>query len=639
MFNLSVLSSFSRTNSELTDRVFPLDQQVRDVEARRAELDKQVLALAGADTIDALNQRLASADSQRKPLIDAIRQLSNVVGGTDTSNPAAALVAQAEQLEGRLSAMAEAKRTALRSSATVDNKLGGFLVNNADIKRLLIREGTEPAGNDIYIRDLFTTVMDNLTSIELLIMQLVSTEDTEKLTKIVDDLRFATKTWVQDVQALVDEIPRLETLPALVQNFNDAVNNDDGVIAEYFQYRQGRQAAAAEVKQSEALLSSMADTLDGLSRSVGDQAQGAVNRLDESTVRAERIIYILLPLVLLLSLVTSVLLGRMISRPLKATLAHLTAMANGDYRERLTIAASGEFQDLKQSVNQLADAMAKVLAQLQQAGRDLSDIASENTEFSQRFTDRIRQQSEELDGIASAMTEMESSAREVAGSVRHTHQLVASVNDQTARNLDDADRGRESVDELEQQSQRTSAKLATLRDASLDIGRITQAIDDIANQTNLLALNAAIESARAGEAGRGFAVVADEVRTLAQKTTQSTDLIRDLAGRLQAEAEEAVAFMDQGLERLSSVKAVIVAVSDGAGQVQTAARDIHQGAEQIRAGMDEQEQVSQSVARQVSDISVAAGHTRDEIGRLVRTGERLKQSVNNIESLVSSFRT
>ena len=54
--------------------------------------------------------------------------------------------------------------------------------------------------------------------------------------------------------------------------------------------------------------------------------------------------------------------------------------------------------------------------------------------------------------------------------------------------------------------------------------------------------------------------------------------------------------------------------------------------------MDEQENVSQSVARQVSDISGSAAEGLESIDDLVTTCDRLEDSVTNIESLMARFR-
>jgi len=640
-FNLKVLSAFSTNTQQLTSDVFPLDESIQHFETLRSQTGILALALVSAETESQLNEEQQALTVR----VQAMREgLDNLVKGTLPSDlaPVAEFRSTASDrlasLEASVTTLAELKTSILSVTSAVEAGLESFLANNTEMKRLLVREGTEPAGRDIYVRDLFTTVMENLTTMELLIMQMVSTDDAERLDAIVENLRFNTVTIEQDMSALAEEVPRLEGLPSLMDSFLASINQDEGIISQYSGFRQSKLTLDQRIADVELNLQELASELEQLGTVVSDVAAATVVNLDTSAQTAVQLVMVLLPALVVFAAVVSFVLGRMISRPLQQTQEHLATMASGDYSESPDFRASGEFIGLKASLAQLTSAMGTVIQSLQQAGTDISVIATDNSRFARDFKDRTRRQSDDLAAIAAAMTQMEASAREVADSVRTTHELVSDVNEQVADNQAAAERGMASLAALQTDTERTAAKLRQLEQASLDIGRITAAIDDIANQTNLLALNAAIESARAGEAGRGFAVVADEVRGLAQKTTDSTDTIRELVEGLQHEAAETVASMNASFERLASVRDVMESVSDGAVRIRDAMGQIHQGAERIRHGMDEQESVSQSVAQQVNEISGAATENLDGIEELVATGERLEASVSHIESLTRQFR-
>lgn len=641
-FNLATMSAFTGTTSTLSAELFPLEQQVNEIDSARREASKAVLAVQAAGSLQALEREAAGVQASLNQVLSATRQLDTdeAAQGTipELSEQTANILRLTRELEPEIRALVAHKRTMLEISGAVDQGLSEFLANNAEMKRVLVREGTEPAGDDIYLRDLFTTVMENLANIELLIMQMVSTEDPEKLKAIVENLRFNTQTIAQDIEALVYDIPRLEGLTPLFQSFMSAVNEDDGIISQYLRYRNTLVELSRLRLEVDRSLTGIGEQLEALAELVGNTANATVMTLNETAQMSQALVYWLLPLVLIMALATSIWLARLISLPLKATLAHISKMADGDYSRNLNFKARGEFVDLMGSVNQLSDAMRTVLASLQKSGSDISVIASTNSGFARDFNDRIRAQSAELGSIAAAMTQMEASAHEVAGSVRETHTLVGSVNRQIEDNLQASARGLTCVDALEGQVKHTASKLRALEKASRDIGRITEAIDEIANQTNLLALNAAIESARAGEAGRGFSVVADEVRGLAQKTTQSTDTIRELVQSLQQEARESVESMDGSFAQLDSVRALMTDVSDGAVTIRDAMSQIHDGANQIRHGMDEQENVSQAVTQQVSEISESASDSLLSINDLVGASDRLEQSAADTERLMAKFR-
>lgn len=123
-------------------------------------------------------------------------------------------------------------------------------------------------------------------------------------------------------------------------------------------------------------------------------------------------------------------------------------------------------------------------------------------------------QADRLGATAARMTPIRDAAREAADQARAAEELAFTL--------------RARADRSEGQRLEAMAVMDDIAAASEGIGRIVDAMEDIAFQTNLLALNAGVEAARAGAAGRGFAVVAEEVRALAQRASVNAGDIRTL---------------------------------------------------------------------------------------------------------------
>lgn len=642
LFNGSMMTSISEGTSAVKERIFPFQRAVQAVEATTGGSGMAVISLARVRDNQELESRYGRLIEKMTALDKQVTSLAAEAGEirllTGFEEPAQQYREALGALQKQAARLSEHQAEVIRVSESVNRDLSDFLAKASEMKQLLLREASAPAGSDIYLKDLLMTVMGNLSNIELLIMQLVSTDDAERLKAVVENLRFNTVTVEQDIEAIIGEIASLESLAPIASDFFESVNSEAGIVSQYYDYRSNLLAVNSTVADIEAGLDNLNSHIDRMVTAAGEAAVQTVDNLDATARFSEQLVYYLVPLILFIAVVISVWLGRLISIPLRATVNHLSAMAGGDYSRELTFRANGEFIELKESANKLAAAMREVLGSLQKAGGEITGVAASNADFSHDLSQRIRGQADDLNSIATAMTEMEASCHNVAESVRDTHQLVESVNSRVDESKETANANMECVNELEEQIQQTSGKLKKLESASHDIGRITESIDEIANQTNLLALNAAIESARAGEFGRGFAVVADEVRQLAQKTTSSTDTIRGLVNRLQGDAAEAVSSMEDSFQRLESVKSLITDASKGVETIREAVDQIRNSAEHVRTGMDEQEDVSRSVSRNVTEISGSSSENLAEIEQLVATSDQLKASMSDIEALIGRFR-
>jgi twitching motility protein PilJ len=286
------------------------------------------------------------------------------------------------------------------------------------------------------------------------------------------------------------------------------------------------------------------------------------------------------------------------------------------------------------SVNYTIEALRELVATINDTAVEVSKAvqltqhtAAGLVKSSERQSREIAEAGAVVEGMASAIGEISSSASESA----KVAESAVAIAYRGAAAVDKNIRG---MDVIREQIQETAKRIKRLGESSQQIGDIVGLIDDIADQTNILALNAAIQAATAGEAGRGFAVVADEVQRLAERSGSATKQIENLVRTIQADTQEAVLSMER---TTANVVAGTTLASDAGGALQEIQRvskhleDLVQGfaqtaqdqaaaADRVRATMD-------LIREMTQQTSAGTESTAGSIGRLAELAARLRTSV------------
>ena len=347
------------------------------------------------------------------------------------------------------------------------------------------------------------------------------------------------------------------------------------------------------------------------------------------------------------------IIGRSVTRPLRALVGTMRRLAGGD--TALLVRGCGlrdEIGEMARNVEifrQGAVERARLQAEREVAG----GMAARDR---RRVVEGVDVAVEEqvrgvVEAVASRAEEMQSASRFLATSAAATHARMLAVMGQSGEASSNVEavavaagglaasiaqvsrqigRTAEVARQAAERTGQTHATLGGLTEAVARIGSMTELIRTIAGQTKMLALNAAIEAARAGDAGQGFGVVANEVKDLAQQTSRAAETISGQIAGIEEATRSMVKVIGAMGETTAEVDLIAASVAVAVAEQSEATARITLNAETAARG-------TRDISATVLDVGDSSRATGTAAEKMVGASRALGSQADNLRATASEF--
>ncbi|MFG0886719.1 methyl-accepting chemotaxis protein [Vibrio sp. CJQ_6] len=344
--------------------------------------------------------------------------------------------------------------------------------------------------------------------------------------------------------------------------------------------------------------------------------------------------------ILVLVGIVAMFINRSILHPLRLFDQSIRSFASGDadLTARMERFSVPEFAQLSDNFNAFVASLQDIIKRVNLVGQQVVDETNSMTQRATQVDDLASGQREETEQVATAMTEMTTTAHEISNNASQAAQSAKEADDNAKEAHSIVDTAARSVQSLAEEVAEASSVISKLESDVKNISTSLAVIQDIAEQTNLLALNAAIEAARAGDQGRGFAVVADEVRKLASRTQDSTGEIHTMIEQLKAASDAAVRAMDSSQNRSVSTVQEANAAAKALEQIQQSIGTIMDMNSLIATATEEQSLVGQEISQRIVVISDQSSQSADLANENRQGSQGLNGRAHELYDLVARFK-
>ena len=362
-----------------------------------------------------------------------------------------------------------------------------------------------------------------------------------------------------------------------------------------------------------------------------------------AAVSAQRIKSLLAAVVLSIPLLlfTYLFIRNVVTRPLDQMVSGLRNIAKGegDLTQRLEVRGTDEVGEASTAFNEMMAKIALLVRQVSESAGEVAAAARDLVGSARQVASSSHRQNDTSTSAAASVDKMVSAITSIARSTEEVHQ-------QSQESLARSEKGNVSLSRLigevgtvETTVREIAGSVNHFVESTAAITSMTREVKDIADQTNLLALNAAIEAARAGEQGRGFAVVADEVRKLAEKSASSASEIDAITRTLSQQSDAVQRSILAGLGHLESSRNSMETVATVLSEASDSVTRVGHGLDAIAETTEDQRRVSSQVAENIDSIASMARENNVAVEQTASSAQRLEQLAGNLQATVGRFKT